>query len=49
MSFVAKAMVSALWGAGGIVCFAAGAWWGGLIAIAYLAYLWVLGGRWLIY
>jgi hypothetical protein len=48
-SLVARVLVSLLWGAGGVVCFASGAWPAGLIAIAYLAYLWLFGGRWLIY
>lgn len=44
-----KLFVSALWGAGGVLCFATGAWPAGLVALAYLGYLWLLGGRWLIY
>lgn len=44
-----KTFVSALWAVGGAGCFWAGAWPLGLIAMVYLAYLWVLGGRWLIF
>jgi hypothetical protein len=49
VNITAKILVSLLWLAGGIVCFAAGVWYLGLVAIAYLIYLWVFGGRWLIY
>jgi hypothetical protein len=44
-----KVFVSALWAAAGIAGFATGLWWFGLLAIAYLVYLWFFGGRWLIY
>ncbi len=47
--FIARLLVSMLWGAGAYAAFASGAWLFGLLAILYLVYLWVLRGRWLIY
>ena len=49
MSVTAKLLVSLLWVALCIVGFASGVWELGLVAIAYLAYLWLFGGRWLFY
>jgi len=48
-SMFVKVLTTALWGAIGVGGFATGVWWIGLLAIAYLAYIWVWGGRWLIY
>lgn len=49
VSVRAKIVVNLLWLAGGIACVAAGAWCLGLIAIAYLVYLWLFGGTRLTY
>lgn len=49
VNVVAKLLVTALWVAVAIAGFATGAWPIGLLAIAYLIYLWVFSGRWLIY
>lgn len=49
INIAGKVLVSLLWLGGAIVTFAAGVWWAGLLCIAYLLYLWVFGGRWLIY
>lgn len=48
-SFVARLVVSLLWGFGVVLCFQVGAVLPALGGIAYLAYLWVWRGRWLIY
>lgn len=49
VSAVSRVLVSALWAAVGVAGFSAGEPAVGLLCLAYLAYLWVLGGRWLIY
>lgn len=49
ISMTSKVVVSLLWIAGAVIAFQIGVWYLGLLAIAYLGYLWVLGGRWLIY
>lgn len=46
---VSRVLVSLLWGAGVVGCFAIGQPLLALAGIAYLAYLWVWRGRWLIY
>jgi hypothetical protein len=47
--FALRVLVSTLWIAGGIVAVAAGEPLAVVLVVLYLAYLWVLGGRWLIY
>jgi ABC-type Co2+ transport system permease subunit len=49
MRFVARLFTSLLWVGGGIVAFSIGQPLIGVVAIAYLVYLWVFRGRWLIY
>lgn len=44
-----KVMVSLLWVVGGLIAVSLGIWQALFIVIPYLAYLWVFGGRWLIY
>jgi hypothetical protein len=44
-----KIITSLIWVAGGIGAFVYGAPLLGIVAVLYLAYLWVFGGRWLIY
>jgi hypothetical protein len=44
-----KVLTSLLWAAVCVGGFAAGAPIVGVVAIAYLVYLWGFGGRWLIY
>ena len=44
-----KLLTTVLWVGGGLLAFGAGEVLLGLIAVAYLTYLWVFGGRWLIY
>ncbi|WP_024285977.1 hypothetical protein [Cellulomonas sp. KRMCY2] len=48
-AMVSRVLVSLLWGAGVVGCFAIGQPLLALAGIAYLAYLWVWRGRWLIY
>ena len=47
--FVLRLLVSVLWVAAGVAAVAAGEPLAVLLVVLYLAYLWVLGGRWLIY
>ena len=49
VSMVAKVLTSFLWLAVCIAGFAAGQPIVGIVAALYLVYLWVFGGRWLIY
>ena len=49
ISIVAKLMITGLWFALIVLGFEAGVPWLGVMGIAYLAYLWLFGGRWLIY
>ena len=44
-----KVITSLIWVAVCVAAFAAGQPIVGVVAIAYLMYLWVFGGRWLIY
>lgn len=44
-----KVITTLLWGAFGIAAFSLGHVWLGIVAVLYLVYLWVFGGRWLIY
>ena len=48
-SVMMKLLVSALWAAGGVFAASNGSVVAVLVVIAYLVYLWVLDGRWLIY
>ena len=48
-SIVGRVLVSLLWAAGGVIGVISGAPLVGVVAAAYLAYLWLFGGRWLIY
>jgi NADH:ubiquinone oxidoreductase subunit 6 (subunit J) len=47
--FALRVLVSALWAAAGVVAVAAGEPLAVVLVVIYLAYLWVFGGRWLIY
>lgn len=49
VNLTAKIVVSVLWAAGAIAGFALGQPIIGIVATLYLVYLWVFGGRWLIY
>lgn len=52
VSIVARVIVSLLWAAVGVAVLLTGAhemWWVPLVCAAYLAYLWIFRGRWLIY
>lgn len=49
VSVVGKVLTSSLWGLGGVLALGAGEPLGALVAVVYLVYLWVFGGRWLIY
>ncbi len=49
VSILAKVMVSVLWIAVGAIAVAAGQPLLLLVVIPYLIYLWLFGGRWLIY
>ena len=46
---LARILVSALWATAGILAAAAGEPAALVVVVLYLAYLWLLGGRWLIY
>lgn len=45
----AKLVVGLIWGAGAVVMFGSGQILVGLVAVLYLVYLFVFGGRWLLY
>jgi hypothetical protein len=49
VSFVAKLFTTVLWGFAVVGGFAIGSPLVSVVAIAYLAYIWLFGGRWLIY
>lgn len=49
VSLVAKLAVTALWVVVAIAGFSVGQPILGIAAIAYVVYLWLFGGRWLIY
>jgi hypothetical protein len=44
-----KVLVSALWVAAGVFAVAEGLWVALLVIVAYLAYLWLFDGKWLLY
>jgi hypothetical protein len=49
VNVVLRLFTTLLWGAIAVAGFATGVWYVGVLAIAYLGYIWLLGGRWLIY
>ena len=49
ITVVVKLIVTVLWLGFIVLGFTAGVPWLGVIGIAYLAYLWLFGGRWVIY
>ncbi|MCU1371625.1 MAG: hypothetical protein JWO77_2819 [Ilumatobacteraceae bacterium] len=49
VSITARLIVTGIWGAAGVALAAGGQWGGVALVVAYLAYLWLLGGRWLIW
>ena len=49
VSMIGKLMTSALWGGAAVLGFQSGQMIVGIVAVAYLGYLWLLGGRLLIY